>query len=233
FGGGSVVMGNDANNRILGVKPGDTLTNNDNTISGAGQISNLVLHNNSTINATGSAKIAVGPSVATIINNGTMKASGSGELVISGAFVDNSDGLVQADSAKVTVLSSTVSGGDVATVGTGIITLTTGDLIGGLVTNSATGLIRTGAGTSSLGGSIIADQPTSLVIDPSTSAVINIGTMEGTSGGVLALSSGFFEQHPGGPAAPTGPDGPKTPAFQGATIAENNGSVTIIQATEH
>jgi len=90
-------------NVISGTLPSVTLTNVDNTISGAGQLGGgqLTLLNDGTIVATGTHALVVDTGFNVILNTGTLEATGPGGLVIQSA-VDNS-GLIWAHGGNITI----------------------------------------------------------------------------------------------------------------------------------
>ncbi|HZN78175.1 MAG TPA: hypothetical protein VFC01_00590, partial [Mycobacterium sp.] len=108
-GGGQVVLSDSSENIISGTLPSVTLTNVDNTISGAGQLGagQLTLVNHGTIIATGSNALIIDTGANAVINSGTLEAAGSGGLVIY-SDVENS-GLLWANGSDLTVTGN-VSG---------------------------------------------------------------------------------------------------------------------------
>ncbi|WP_439409100.1 VCBS domain-containing protein [Bradyrhizobium sp. DASA03076] len=112
-GGGQVLLSDNSENTISGAVSDVTLTNIDNTISGAGQLGEgtLSLVNQGTINATGTNALEIDTGSNIIANSGTIAASGSGGLVID-SNVDNS-GLLWAHGASIT-LNGIVSGSGTA-----------------------------------------------------------------------------------------------------------------------
>jgi hypothetical protein len=108
-GGGQVVLSDSVENTILGTSADVTLTNVDNTISGAGQIGagQLTLINEGTINATGANPLTVDTGANAVTNAGTFEATGSGGLVIHSDVVNN--GVLWANGGNIT-LEGNVSG---------------------------------------------------------------------------------------------------------------------------
>src|SRR5205814_6549716 len=99
-GGGQITLSDSAENFIFGTVSDVTLTNVDNTISGAGHLGDgvMILVNEGTIIATGVNSLDINTGTNTIINSGTLEATGSGGLVID-SNVDNS-GLLWAHGAN-------------------------------------------------------------------------------------------------------------------------------------
>jgi hypothetical protein len=114
-GGGHLVLSDNAQNVIFGTGSDVTLTNVDNTISGAGEIGQgqLDLVNKATIDASGTNALVVDTGSNAIINSGTLESTGSGGLFINSA-VQNS-GNIWADGGNVTVNGS-VAGNGTATI---------------------------------------------------------------------------------------------------------------------
>jgi hypothetical protein len=115
-GHGQVILSDSSENLIFGTAPDVTLTNVDNTISGAGHLGDGVmgLINQGTIIATGTNALDIDTGTNTIVNSGTLEATGSGGLVIHSDVV-NADGLdsglLWANGANIT-LQGSVTGGD-------------------------------------------------------------------------------------------------------------------------
>ena len=118
-GHGSVVMSDDSNNLIDGSGVHGTLTNVDNTISGAGEIGggDLALVNGGTIDATGTNALVIDTGANVVSNSGTLEASGSGGLVVHGD-VDNS-GLLWANNSGLTIEGHVGGTGSALISGTG------------------------------------------------------------------------------------------------------------------
>ena len=95
---------------ITGTVSDVTLTNVDNTISGAGQLGDgqMTLVNEGTIIATGTNALEIDTGANTIVNSGTLEATGSGGLVIN-SNVENS-GLLWANGGNITFQGSVTGG---------------------------------------------------------------------------------------------------------------------------
>ncbi|MFB2566926.1 beta strand repeat-containing protein [Rhizobium sp. IMFF44] len=108
-GGGKVTLSDSASNVIFGGDDHVTLTNVDNTISGAGQIGDghLTLVNAGTIIADGSHALVIDTGVNAVSNTGTLEATGTGGLHIHSDVVNN--GLLWANGGDVN-LDGNVSG---------------------------------------------------------------------------------------------------------------------------
>jgi hypothetical protein len=108
-GGGTLTLSDNAGNVIFGSDADVTLTNVDNTISGAGQLGDgqMTLVNEASIIATGSNALVIDTGANTIVNSGTLEATGSGGLVVHSGVA--SDGVLWANGGNVT-LDGDVSG---------------------------------------------------------------------------------------------------------------------------
>ncbi|WP_395016013.1 beta strand repeat-containing protein [Dongia sp.] len=115
-GGGQVLMSDADGNHITGTSAGVTLTNVDNTISGAGQIDNLVLVNHGSIVATGSHALEIDTGANAVINTGTLEATGSGGLHIHGDL--QNDGLIFAHGGGIDIDGDVFGDGDAKIEGT-------------------------------------------------------------------------------------------------------------------
>jgi large repetitive protein len=116
-GGGQLTLSDSFENMIVGTNANATLTNVDNTISGAGQIGigdgNLTLVNQTagTIDANfagGTLALDTGSNIIT--NYGTLEASNGGELDVH-SVVDNYGGIVEAVSGGHVDFFGAISGG--------------------------------------------------------------------------------------------------------------------------
>jgi len=90
-GHGQVMLSDSSENVISGTVSDVTLTNVDNTISGAGQLGagQMTLINEGAIIATGTNALVIDTGTNVIANSGTLESTGTGGLVINSA-VDNS-----------------------------------------------------------------------------------------------------------------------------------------------
>jgi len=174
-GGGTLTMGNNGNNFILGSAGGNTLTNVNNTIQGAGNIGDgrmaLVNQTSGVIDANQPTALVIQTSNGTT-NTGTLEATNGATLVLTGASGGN----------------FTNTGGTIRAVGSGsTVNLQSGVTItGGTLTTSSGGLIETPGGTgATLSG--LTNLGTYTVVDSSTTTlagtITNSGTMNVSSGG--------------------------------------------------
>ena len=102
-GGGQLTMSDNSENIIFGTDPSVTLTNVDNTISGAGQLGagQMTLINEGTIVATGTHALTIDTGSNVVINSGTLEATGSGGLIVHSDISDA--GLIWANGGNITI----------------------------------------------------------------------------------------------------------------------------------
>src|SRR3984893_11660543 len=114
-GGGQVLLSDSSQKFISGTDPSVTLTNIDNTISGAGHLGNgqLTLINEGTIDANGTHPLIVDTGANPITNSGTLEATGSGGLIIDSDVVNS--GTIWANEGNVAIHGD-VSGHGSATI---------------------------------------------------------------------------------------------------------------------
>ena len=114
-GDGHVELSDSNGNTIVGTTPDATLTNVDNTISGAGQLGEgqLRLHNEGTIIASGGNALTIDTAANAIVNSGTLEAVGSGGLDIHSDIANF--GLLWANGGSITI------DGDVSGTGSALI----------------------------------------------------------------------------------------------------------------
>ncbi|RRH92009.1 hypothetical protein EH240_31535 [Mesorhizobium tamadayense] len=115
-GGGQVVLSDSGFNIISGTGPGVTLTNVDNTISGAGQLGDgmLSLDNRGTIIASGTNALVIDTGGSVVANSGMLEATGSGGLVVAGGLANS--GMLWANGGNIAVQGEVTGEGD-ATIG--------------------------------------------------------------------------------------------------------------------
>jgi hypothetical protein len=196
-GGGQVVLSDNSHNVITGTSADVTLTNIDNTISGAGHLGNgqLTLINAGTIIADGNNGLVIDTGANVIANSGTLQSTGSGGLMIDGD-VSNS-GLLWADGGNLTVHGNVSGAGSAIIDGSAVLEFTgaasssvifhsaTGELI---LDHSAdfTGAISGFTGDGTLSGSDLIDLRD-----------INFSSLEQSSyaNGVLTVSDGVHAAH--------------------------------------
>ena len=104
-GGGNLILSDSHENVIVGTTAATTLTNIDNTISGAGQIgvgdNTLTLVNEATIIADGTNALIIDTGANAVVNSGTLEATGSGGLIVDSNISDT--GLIWANDGNITI----------------------------------------------------------------------------------------------------------------------------------
>ena len=114
-GGGTLVMSDNSENVIFGSDQSVTLTNVDNTISGAGHIGDgqMTLVNDGTIVADGTNALDIDTGSNAVVNSGTLEATGAGGLEVHSDLANN--GQIWANGGNIT-LDGNVSGGGSALI---------------------------------------------------------------------------------------------------------------------
>jgi len=117
-GGGQVTLSDDGHNVIFGGSAGATLTNLDNTITGAGNIGEgqMTLINEGTILANGSNALTIDTGSNAVTNTGVLEATGGGGLVIDSGVVNT--GNLWANGGNVTILGDATGAGTATISGT-------------------------------------------------------------------------------------------------------------------
>jgi hypothetical protein len=191
-GGGKIVMSDSDANIISGTSSGVTLNNEDNTISGAGQLGNgeLTLTNAGTINATGTHALTIDTGSNAVVNSGVLEASGSGGMMVESAIVNS--GVLWANGATLTVQGQ-VSGNGTATIdGVGTLDFEASTIANVVFGSGTGGTLKLGDsfhfnGTiSGFGGSDVID----LANVASATASISYHENAAGTGGTLAISDG-------------------------------------------
>ncbi len=122
-GGAQLILSDSGENFISGTVPNVTLTNVDNTISGAGQLGagQMTLVNDGTIAATGTHALIIDTGINVVINSGTLEATGSGGLFVN-SDVANS-GLISAFGGNITINGAVTGSGTAMISGTAALEL--------------------------------------------------------------------------------------------------------------
>ncbi|UPJ94240.1 VCBS domain-containing protein [Bradyrhizobium sp. 172] len=114
-GHGQVILSDDSENVITGTVSDVTLTNVDNTISGAGHLGDgvMVLVNEGTIIATGTNALDIDTGSNAVTNPGTLEATGTGGLEVHSDLINT--GVLWANGGNVTI-DGNVSGNGTAQI---------------------------------------------------------------------------------------------------------------------
>jgi VCBS repeat-containing protein len=110
-GGGQLILSDSGENSISGTIPSVTLTNADNTISGAGQLGagQMALVNDGAIIATGSHTLIIDTGATVVTNTGTLEATGSGGLIVNSNVANV--GLIWAYGGNITINGAVTGSG--------------------------------------------------------------------------------------------------------------------------
>jgi len=158
-GHGLVQMSDNANNLIYGSNGNYTLTNIDNTISGAGQIGAGQLHftNNWIVNANQTVPLTINTSNL-VTNTSIFEATSGGNLVLAGQTVLNTGGLILAKGAgsHVDLNGSNILGGTLKSNTGGVLNANSGRLDGSVVGGGGPVTIATGSNLLISDGSYLA-----------------------------------------------------------------------------
>jgi hypothetical protein len=192
-GAGTIKLSDNANNYVQGATDTVSLTNVDNTISGAGQIGNgqLTLINGAAgvIDATGGSVLTLSTGAASSSNGGVIEATGTGGLSINSSTFANSGMIEAIGKGALTVASSAIanaSGGQVLTTKGGHISLQAGAVAGGTLTVVSGSQLTADGGTSSISAATFNNQGAVSVND---AAWLTLQGTIGNSGAIDVLSS--------------------------------------------
>ena len=138
--GDQYVDGSTPLNVISGAAATDRLINADNIIRGAGGIGagQMLLTNRGTVVANGTNPMLVQLSAGSNINTGTLRGDG-GTLVLLGSSFNNAGGFIEARNAsRAELISTTIIGGTLNTMGSGVVTTTGFRTMTGAILNNVT-----------------------------------------------------------------------------------------------
>jgi hypothetical protein len=191
-GGGSVVMSDSSGSEISGTLPTVTLTNVDNTISGAGNLGggSLTLINGGTILADGVNALIIDTGSNVVTNSGTIAASGLGGLQIAGGIAN--DGLLLANGSSILIGGDVSGSGHVELSGSSSVEFVGGSTNAVALDGGATGLIvfdHSSSFTGSISGLNGDDRLDLRDLAFSADATLSY-TDDGAGGGVLTVSDG-------------------------------------------
>jgi hypothetical protein len=197
-GGGSLTLTDTNTNQITGVTGAATLTNVNNTISGAGALGGglmtLVNQAAGVINASGTNALIIDTGGATLTNAGQIIASGAGGLTIQSAI--NNTGTIAALNGNVTV-NAAVTGVGVANVSGATLDFAS-NFTENVTFTGATGILELGK-SQGYAGSITGFSKTGgTSLDLADIAFVGAGeaTFSGTkTGGVLTVTDGTHTAH--------------------------------------
>ena len=127
-GTGTILLGNNANNRIYGASATDTLSNSTNLIEGAGQLGagqlTFVNGASGTVDANQSNALVLNTGTITVSNAGLLEATAGATLDIQSSVTDTSTGKITAAGGTVELQSgAVVQGGTLSTSAGGAIAI--------------------------------------------------------------------------------------------------------------
>ena len=132
-GGGSVLMGNNINNRIVGGAGSRLINAIGHTIHGGGQIgvNAIAITNSGLIVADQPSGLEINPNATGMINTGTVRATSGATLNLTGSgggTFTNTGGTIEAQNGSIVRLigGAVIAGGTLTTSGSGIITTPSG-----------------------------------------------------------------------------------------------------------
>lgn len=206
-GGGKLTLTNNANNSIISTGSPATLTNVNNTISGAGTIGDnlLTLVNDGTISATGTGvnKLILDTGAQTIMNNGKISDAASAGLTID-SDVANTGSITASAAGALLIQDATVTGGIVSALAAGShIDLSAGQLEQSNISTVAGSMIDTVTGTTgneikgviSNAGSIVVNNNSQLTLSGpvSNTGAISLNASSGAT--TLAINNVALTGH--------------------------------------
>jgi fibronectin-binding autotransporter adhesin len=193
-GGGTVQMNSSASGTAFLRGNGVTLTNDDNSIQGNGEIGDsggLAIANKGTINANVSGgTLDVNGGNGGVTNTGTMEATNGGTLALRDTTT-NTNGVIQSSGTGSTVnLIGSITGGSLTTSSGGVIESDGGgtDLNGVTITAGST--YSAGSGSTTELDNTITNKGTLAIAAGGANAVVNLsGGVTLTGGGTITLSN--------------------------------------------
>ncbi len=136
-------MSDNTNNYLLQSVSGSSMTNVNNTISGAGNIGNSAMAFTNDAGgvvealSTHGNTLTIQTGAAAATNLGLMEAGSGGNLVLDGTIINTGGTLEALNGGVVTLNGSTITGGTLTTAGTGVVTVS-GTAVVNSVTNAGT-----------------------------------------------------------------------------------------------
>ncbi|HXV00311.1 MAG TPA: hypothetical protein VG166_07425 [Caulobacteraceae bacterium] len=146
IGGGLIALGALDSSAIIATASGATLTNVDNTLSGAGSITASVINDAAGVIAATASQTALELS-GSVANAGLIEGQGAAGVRILGT-VANVGGIIKAENGSTVNIGGTIRGGTLETAGSGVILVAGGVLDGVAAPVVNDGAILIGAGKS-------------------------------------------------------------------------------------
>ncbi len=196
-GTGTILLGNNGNNRIYGAAASDQLINTSNTIAGGGQLGagQLKFTNSAsgTVDANQPTTLILNTGTNTVTNAGLLEATAGGALAIQSTVSDGTTGHVTANGGNVYLQNATLQGGTLSTAAGGVVAVQYGYTAGldgsaNAVTNTGTFAIQNN-GTLSILGSIVNQGQIALQSTNSATELVIAGPdVVLSGGGTVAMS---------------------------------------------
>jgi len=196
-GGGQVILSDNGGNVIAGTASDVTLTNVDNTISGAGQLGagQLALTNQGTIIASGVNALIVDTGANALVNGGTLEATGSGGLSIAGDVANT--GLLWANGGNLIVGGAAIGNGSALISGSATLEFAGASSQTTTFASGATGLLKLHDSLDFSGSVSGFDDGDRLDLHDIQFESVTIGYTANAdnSGGILNVSDGVHAAH--------------------------------------
>lgn len=193
-GGGTILLSNSANNRLMGINLG-SLVNVDNVIRGAGQIGvdATAITNSGAIIADQPTELVIDPSTTALVNTGILRAEAGGTLRLSNGDFLNAGGVIEAADGSLVLLSATgVSGGTLASAGSGAVRAVSGTSLYSTMhtlTNAGRLEAMNGVDVRLFGDLVNSGTIALLSSGTATELECHDGPVELTGGGIVALGN--------------------------------------------
>jgi len=192
-GHGQVVLSDSSQNLITGTVSDVTLTNVDNTISGAGHLGDgvMVLVNEGTIIATGTNALDIDTGANAVTNTGTIEATGTGGLVVHSDVVNT--GLLWANDGNVTIDGNVSGNGSALISGTATLEFAHASAENTTFATGATGTLILGDSfnfSGTVSGMTADDHIDLLDFNFANAPTLNYTPNADNSGGTLSIADG-------------------------------------------
>ncbi|QQN64690.1 VCBS domain-containing protein [Bradyrhizobium diazoefficiens] len=192
-GHGQVILSDDSDNVITGTVSDVTLTNVDNTITGAGHLGDgvMTLVNDGTIIATGANSLDIDTGTNAIINSGTLEATGAGGLSIHSDVVNT--GVLWADGGNVSIDGNVSGNGSALISGTATLAFAHASAENTTFDTGATGTLILGDSfnfSGTVSGMTADDHIDLLDFNFANAPTLKYTANADSSGGILSISDG-------------------------------------------
>ena len=213
-GGGSVLMGNNINNRIVGGAGSRLINAIGHTIHGGGQIgvNAIAITNSGLIVADQPSGLEINPNATGMINTGTVRATSGATLNLTGSgggSFTNTGGTIEAQNGSIVRLigGAVIAGGTLTTSGSGIITTPSGGgvqesaTLNGVTVSSGSQFVGAPNSQTTLVGTITNNGTMALASTGFAADFVLSGDVTLTGSGVVSLSDNAGNRILGGAAS--------------------------------